>query len=210
MTLCLAALTLGLAAQEKTADEWKNEGNEAVRNKQHQQALECYQKAITMWGDSVDIPTVFNAGICAFNLKQFDVAQKYFTQSKTANYKVEECAYRIAMILNKQKKDEEYHAALEEGYATYKNGKFAAMFKKDLAKWYRTLALADYNAGAEITKKCATVKDAKQMDKLKAEAKEKYEAAMPNIDKALEINPDDANSKQVKEGLEKQLAALQQ
>ena len=61
----LVALTFSAMAQDKSADEYKNEGNEFVRNKRFQQALESYQQALKLWGDSVDQQTVFNAGICA-------------------------------------------------------------------------------------------------------------------------------------------------
>ncbi len=52
------ALPLAMAAQDKSADDFKNEGNEFVRTKDFKSALASYEQAITLWGDSVDAATV--------------------------------------------------------------------------------------------------------------------------------------------------------
>lgn len=203
----LVALTFSAMAQDKSADEYKNEGNEFVRNKRFQQALESYQQALKLWGDSVDQQTVFNAGICAEKTKDLDLAISYFTQCKEAGFKEPDAAYRIALLLKKQKKTDEYKTAVEAGYETYKNGKTGNLFKKELAKIYRDEAMGIFNEGADVTKQMQSASGAK-LDELKAQAKAKFREAMTAIDKSLDINPDDANAKTVKQNIEKQLAAF--
>lgn len=43
---------------------------------------------------------------------------------------------------------------------------------------------------------------------MKADAKAKFSEAKPIIEQALEINPDDANAKAIKDGIDKQIATL--
>ena len=42
------ALTLGANAQEKTANQYENEGNSFVQEKKFQQALESYEQAYAL------------------------------------------------------------------------------------------------------------------------------------------------------------------
>ena len=45
------ALPFVMAAQEKSADDFKNEGNEFVRAKNYKSALASYEQEISLWGD---------------------------------------------------------------------------------------------------------------------------------------------------------------
>ncbi len=202
----LAAATFA-TAQDKSADEYKNEGNEFVRNKQFAEALDAYKQAITLWGDSVDAATVYNAGMCAQRTKDLDLAYTYYAKAQELGYKEADAAYRQATILKAQKKEDEYVKALESGYEKFKNGKTGSLFKKDYAKHFRDQAFKLYNEGADVTKAMQTAA-ADKLDELKANAKAKFSEAKPLVEKALEINPDDANAKAIKEGIDKQLAAL--
>ncbi len=208
LVMVMLATAVFASAQEKSADEYKNEGNAFVRSKDFASALASYKQALTLWGDSVDEATVFNAGMCAQKTKEYDQAYAYYAQSEQLGYKAAEAAYRMTQILKVQKKTDEYEAAIKAGYEKYPNGKTGSFFKKDYAKVIRDKAFKLYNEGAEITKAMQTAK-ADKVDDLKAEAKAKFEAALPIVDESLTINPDDANAKQIKDGIEKQIAALQ-
>ncbi len=207
LVVALMAAATALSAQDKSADEYKNEGNEFVRNKQFADALASYKQAITLWGDSVDAATVYNAGMCAQRTKELDEAYAFYAKAQTLGYKEADAAYRMASILKAQKKDDEYAKAIEEGFGKYKNGKTGNAFKKDYAKLFRDQAFGLYNEGAEITKAMQTA-GADKMDKLKADARAKFSEAKPIIEKSLEINPDDANAKAIKDSIEKQLESL--
>lgn len=204
--LMLASATFAFA-QDKSADEFKNEGNDFVRNKNFAEALASYKQAITLWGDSVDAATVYNAGMCAQKVKSLDEAYAFYAQAQKLGYKEAEAAYRMTTILKAQNKEAEYEQALQQGYEKYKNGKTGNNFKKDYAKLFRDKAFKLYNEGAEITKAMQTA-PANKIDNLKTEAKGKFSDAKPIIEQALAINPDDANAKTIKESIEKSLATL--
>ncbi len=195
------------SAQDKSADDFKNEGNDFVREKNFAAAFASYEQALKLWGDSVDAPTAFNAALCAQKTKNFDAAMTYYAKSEELGYKDAESAYRITQILKAQNKSEEYEAALKAGYEKYPNGKTGSLFKKDYAKLFRDKAYKIYNEGVDITKTMQTAK-ADKVDELKADAKAKFSEAKPIIEQALEINPDDANAKAIKEGIDKQIATL--
>ena len=54
---------------EKTAAEWKKEGNQAFKNSNHHKAIDCYTQAIKL--DPKDHSFYSNRAICLFNLGKF-------------------------------------------------------------------------------------------------------------------------------------------
>ena len=219
--LMAAFMPFAAMAQEKTADEFKNEGNEFVRNKNYKAALASFEQAIELWGDSVDQATVYNAADCARRTKQFDTAIKYYQKSVELNYKADFSTYYIADILGDQGKDEEmeavlvdgfvfrvtqaiFPAVLVDGFAKYKIGKAAGVIKKSLAGYYVKKGAAIYNEGNNILGTSATAKP-EEYASITAKAKEKFTEAKPWIEKALEVDATNANALKVMEGLNEQL-----
>lgn len=202
--LMAAFMPFAAMAQEKTADEFKNEGNEFVRNKNYKAALASFEQAIELWGDSVDQATVYNAADCARRTKQFDTAIKYYQKSVELNYKADFSTYYIADILGDQGKDEEMEAVLVDGFAKYKTGKAAGVIKKSLARYYVKKGAAIYNEGNNILGTSATAKP-EEYASITAKAKEKFTEAKPWIEKALEVDATNANAQKVMEGLNEQL-----
>ncbi len=202
--LMAAFMPFAAMAQEKTADEFKNEGNEFVRNKNYKAALASFEQAIELWGDSVDQATVYNAADCARRTKQFDTAIKYYQKSVELNYKADFSTYYIADILGDQGKDEEMEAVLVDGFAKYKIGKAAGVIKKSLAGYYVKKGAAIYNEGNNILGTSATAKP-EEYASITAKAKEKFTEAKPWIEKALEVDATNANALKVMEGLNEQL-----
>ena len=204
--ISMLVMAMGVFAQDKSADEFKNEGNEFVRNKQYQQALESYKQAISLWGEDADAATLFNAAQCAQKTKESELAMDLYTQAREKGYKPAEATYAIAQLYKAQNNEEKYFETLETGYKTYTEGKAANLFKKDLGKYYRDKGLALYNEGAGILKSAQTA-SADKYDEIKANAKEKFAAAKPLVEKALEINPGDQNAKVMMQKIETNLAA---
>ncbi len=208
----IAALALSLCANaqdQKTANQYENEGNEFVQAKKFQQALESYEQAYAIKGDSLNPKTIFNAGLCAQKTKNLDKAITYFAKTETLGYKPDESAYRIAQSLRAQSKTDEYVSQLQTSLEKYTSGKFNTLMKKDLAKYYRDQSLSLFNEGADVTKKfAANASNESKLNELKEEAKAKFNEALPLAEKALEINPDDMGAKQIKEGIAKQLESL--
>ena len=126
------ALPFMVMAQEKSADDFKNEGNEFVRTKDYKSALASYEQAITLWGDSVDAATVYAAADCARRVKSNDTAIKYYQKSEALEYKGDFCAFYIADIMKDQNKESEMEAVLIAGIEKYGDGKPVQLMKKSL------------------------------------------------------------------------------
>lgn len=207
--LAALALSLGAYAQDKTANQWENEGNEFVQNKQFQQALDAYEQAYAIKGDSLSPKTIFNAGLCAQKCQALDKAVTYFSKAESLDYKPGEAAFQIVKTLDKQGKTDEYVQKLTESAEKYPNGKAGTLLKKELAKYYRSQSLKLFNEGADITKQfAANVSNESKLAELKEQAKAKFNEALPLAEKALEINPEDKGAAQIKDGIAKQIANL--
>lgn len=202
--LLLAMPMVGFAQDEKTADDYKNEGNEYLRNKNNQDALTSYQKAIELWGDSLDKATVYNAATCAKAIQDYETSLTYYNKSIELGYKADYSLYYIAEIYGKQGKTEERIAKLEEGYELYKEGKVASFIQKGLSKEYVNKANTYYKEGNTILQEAQTAKPEQYAD-IEARAKVKFQESEVWVEKALEVNPTDTNATNMKAALAKVL-----
>ncbi|TAJ11348.1 tetratricopeptide repeat protein [Marinilabiliaceae bacterium JC017] len=184
-------------AQDKTAAELKNEGNEALRSKNYKQALTLYEQAIDVWaeGEEMDAAMIYNTANCARKLKNFDKALKYYTQSKELNYKSDISTYYIAYSLKNQDKEEEMEKVLMKGLEEFPTSKYIKHMKKMLVTYYLKLGSEPYNAAGQILGTAATA-DPSQYDAITAKANAKFEEAKPFFAKALEVDPTNENAKQ--------------
>ncbi|MFW5890202.1 MAG: tetratricopeptide repeat protein, partial [Marinilabiliaceae bacterium] len=108
ISFVLFAFATGIVAQDKTAAEYKNEGNDALRNKDYATALENYEKAIENWEDGEpEDAMVYNAATCARRTEEFDKAIKYYEMAKDRGFRDDIATYYIAYSLGKQGKAEE-------------------------------------------------------------------------------------------------------
>lgn len=202
--LLLAMPMVGFAQDEKTADDYKNEGNEYLRNKNNQDALASYQKAIELWGDSLDKATVYNAATCAKAIQDYETSLTYYNKSIELGYKADYSLYYIAEIYGKQGKTEERISKLEEGYELYKEGKVASFIQKGLSKEYVNKANTYYKEGNTILQEAQTAKPEQYAD-IEARAKVKFQESEVWVEKALEVNPTDTNATNMKAALAKVL-----
>lgn len=202
--LLLAMPMVGFAQDEKTADDYKNEGNEYLRNKNNQDALTSYQKAIELWGDSLDKATIYNAATCAKAIQDYETSLTYYNKSIELGYKADYSLYYIAEIYGKQGKTEERIAKLEEGYELYKEGKVASFIQKGLSKEYVNKANTYYKEGNTILQEAQTAKPEQYAD-IEARAKVKFQESEVWVEKALEVNPTDTNATNMKAALAKVL-----
>jgi len=201
-----------LSAQESVT--LKNAGNEALKVKDYAKALENYEKAIVVWGtDSLDYAMIYNTAFCAFQVKDYDKAVKYFDQSIAGNYKADDALFNKGLVYKIQNKDEEYIKLLNEGIVKYPE---YTKFKAELAKTFLIEGNNHYNSGATILKGAVEKVNAKKFKDTndpayKAEiekAKIEFSAAIPPLNKALELNPADAKAKAIKAACEKQVKSL--
>jgi tetratricopeptide (TPR) repeat protein len=130
-------MSLGAIAQEESAGELKNQGNEALRAKNYKGALESFEKAIAAWGEEeMDAAMVYNAATSARKIKNYEKAQKYYGESKNLGYKADASTYYIASSLKSMGKNEEMEKVLLAGIEEYGTSKYVAHMKKMLAGYY--------------------------------------------------------------------------
>lgn len=194
----------GFAQEAVDAVKLKNDGNDALRGKDYKKALGFYEKAIANWGDQeADNAMIYNAGYCAYKIKDYKKAVEYFGKSIDNNYKVSTAILYKANSLRLSGDAAGFEETLEKGIAANPNN---AKMKDMLATHYLKEGNAIYKKGAKILQKAAAdvtagkykTTDA-QYKQATADAKVEFKKALPYIEKALKIAPDDAQAKQLKE-----------
>ncbi|MCE1199082.1 MAG: tetratricopeptide repeat protein [Marinilabiliales bacterium] len=210
--LAFSLLVGSLFAQENI--KLQNAGNDAMKAKDYAKAIENYEKAAAAWGDAAkDFGMYYNMAFCAFQLKDLDKALKYFDMCAANNFKPEDALFNELIIYKIQKNTDSYQKVLADGIAKFPE---SAKFKGEIARNSFSEAIAHFNAGNGILKAAVDKVNAKKFKDANdpgykaeiAKAKKEFSAAIPALDKALELNPADDKAKQVKEACEKQIKAL--
>ena len=185
----------------------KDNAKAAIDNAEYENAVELYKKAIADFPEDASIAEqagvrFYNAGITSYKDEDFLVAAKCFTIAETEfNYEKAE-KYRSASLKkvaegmladgkesvadvdvcdeNKQLLTESLSKAyFDEGYALYKDG-----------------AAAIQKAGEEVNNGNMTTLDDAYKNAV-ADGKKKFEQAIPLLKKALALDPENANAKNV-------------
>jgi len=206
VSFVLFAFAAGLAAQDKTAADYKNEGNDALRNKDYATALELYEKAIENWeeGEPEDA-MVYNAATCARRIENFDKAIKYYNMAKDRGFRDDIATYYIAYLMGKQGKAEEMEEFLKGAVEEYQNSKYIGHMKKLLVNYYLKKASDPYNEASQILASAQNA-DPSQYDEITANANEEFRKAQKWFEKALEIDPDNEDAKSSLKEIEERLA----
>jgi tetratricopeptide (TPR) repeat protein len=166
--------------------------------KDYKNAVASYEAAIAATdGDTKAL--VYNAAIAAYKAKDYDKAIAWFTQSVESGYKGATAQYYKAAILKKQKKNDEYKAALEEGVEKFPGD---AKMSKALAKIYVGEGNTLYKKGAAILSaanekvNAGTLKtdDAAYTAEVN-KAKVEFKAAIAILEKAQALDSSNANAK---------------
>lgn len=195
VSFVLFAFAAGLSAQDKTAAEYKNEGNDALRNKDYASALELYEKAIENWeeGEPEDA-MIYNAATCARRTDNFDKAIKYYSMAKDRGFRDDIATYYIAYSLNKQGKGEKMENFLQKAVKEYQNSKYVGHMKKLLVNYYLKKGAEPYNEASQILASAQNA-DPSQYDQITANANEKFRKAKEWFEKALEVDPENSKAK---------------
>jgi tetratricopeptide (TPR) repeat protein len=208
--LCMGFGTL--IAQESV--KLQNAGNDALKAKDYAKALENYEKAIAVWGTQPqDFGMIYNSAFCAFQTKDYPKAIKYFDQSIAGNYKPEDALFNKAVVYKIQKNNEEYQKVISEGMTKYPEN---AKFKGEVARNYLFDGVNHYNGGNALLKGAIEKVTAKKFKDAKdplykaeiEKAKKEFNDAIFSLGKAIELNPADEKSIQLKASCEKQLKSL--
>ncbi|WP_082304970.1 tetratricopeptide repeat protein [Persicobacter sp. CCB-QB2] len=185
----VCAMAMAFTANAQDFAELKNEGNKAMAAKDYTTALDNYKKAIEVMPEEVDATVYFNAGYSCYKNKQYAEAVPFFDQAIENNYKACNSWDLKVASLKKAKKNEEMFAACEKGLESCPKSKTMT----------KTLSSKYYKEGAAIVKKANTM----QADPAKIEqAKEEAKKAVPLLEKALEIDPNNSNAKQLMASVE--------
>lgn len=202
-TLSLVLLmSLGAIAQEESAAELKNQGNEALRSKNYKGALELFEKAIAAWGEEeMDAAMVYNTATSARKIKNYDKAQKYYAESKKLNYKADVSTYYIASSLKSMGKNEEMEKVLLAGIDEFGTSKYVGHMKKMLAGYYVKESNSRYVKGQEILN-TRVDGNRDQWDSIKAKAKVILDEATGFAKKALEYDATNKNAQAILTGIE--------
>ncbi|MCG8578494.1 MAG: tetratricopeptide repeat protein [Bacteroidales bacterium] len=202
-TLSLVLLmSLGAMAQEESAAELKNQGNEALRAKNYKGALELFEKAIAAWGEEeMDAAMVYNTATSARKIKNYEKAQKYYNESKNLGYKADVSTYYVASSLKSMGKNEEMEKVLLAGIEEYGTSKYVKHMKKMLAGYYVKESNKLYQKGQE-TLNTRGEGNRDQWDSIKAKAKTILDEAGALSKKAMEYDPTNKNAQAILTGIE--------
>ena len=203
-------IVVGFAQDEKSAIDFKNEGNDALRAKDYAGALKLYETALSKWGDEPkDTAMVYNMAVCAYQSKDFTKAIKLLDETIAMDYKKETAFLYKINTYRLTKNDEEYEKTLEVALA---NSPDDDKIKGMLANVYLKEANVFYTAGATILKDAAAdvaaakYKTTDDQYKVATEkAKDEFKKALPLVEKALAIDPENATGKQLKAACEQNI-----
>lgn len=209
LTMCLG-IVVGFAQDEKSAVDLKNEGNDALRDKNYPTALSLYEQALSKWGEEPkDTAMVYNMAVCAYQAKDFDKAVKYLDESIALDYKADNAYLYKLNVYKAQKNDELYEKTLEEALADSPGdeklkGLLANVYLKEANVFYTAGAKILQSAAADVT--AAKYKTTDEPYKAAVEkSKDEFKKALPLIDKALVVDPENETGKQLKAAVEENL-----
>ncbi len=207
--LCFG-IVVGFAQNEKSAIDYKNDGNDALRAKNYPSALKLYEQALSKWGDAPeDTALVYNMAVCAYKAKSFDKAIKYFDESIKMEYKIETSMLYKAYAYKSMKKDDEYLKTLEEALVVSPNddkikGMLAIVYMKDANVFYTIGAKILQEAAADVA--AAKYKTTDEPYKAAVgKANDEFKKALPLLEKALSYDPANPTAKQLKDACEQNI-----
>jgi tetratricopeptide (TPR) repeat protein len=195
VSFVLFALIGGVFAQEKSAADYKNEGNEVLRNKDYQKALELYEESVANWEESepLEEAMIYNMATCARRIENYDKAIEYYQMAKDKGYRGDISAYYIAFSLNKQDKGEEMESFLVDAIEQYKSSKYVGHMKKLLVTYYLRRGSEPFNEASQILASAQNA-DPSQYEEINANANQAFSKGKPWFEKVLEYDPENASA----------------
>ncbi len=193
----LIGFSVSLKAQDKDANTFKNEGNEAFKNKDYKEAFNAWSAAIKLLDaeGTVDDALIYNTGYAAFKADKYDEAIPYFNRSIELNYKDSKPYAFLAQVHMKMDDLDAMEKTLLDGLAKYSSDK---TLKKLAGHCYLRKGLEFYNAGNDI-KSAANNSGLNESDPeaFKAEyarADEEFKKALPFMEKSYDYDKTNKNA----------------
>ena len=165
--------------------------------KDYKNALASFEQAIAT-SDEDTKSLVYNAAIAAYRGKAYDKAVEFFTQSVENGYKGETAQYYKAVVYSKQKNDEAYKTALEEGVAKFPGDKkmapaLANVYVGEGNELYKNGAAILSGANEKVNAGTLKTDDAAYTAEFE-KAKKEFAAAIVVLEKAKALDPSNANA----------------
>jgi tetratricopeptide (TPR) repeat protein len=174
-------------------------------NEDYEKAVASYEQAIATADDGAEA-LVYNAAIAAYRGELLDKAVELFSKSVENDFRGETALFYKAVTLRKQNKNDEYKATLEEGVQKFPNDD---RISSALANVYVSEGNELYKKGVAILTAAnqrvssgaiSTADDAYTAEVEKA--KKEFRDAVNILDRALTLDPGNANAKKLKDASE--------
>ncbi len=170
-------------------------------SKEYDKAVENFEKAVETSEDGDTDALVYNAAIAAYRGNLLDKAVELFGKSVENDYKPETALYYKAVVLNKQNKDEEYKATLEEGAKKFPDDE---KITSSLANIYVSEANELYKKGAAIITEAnqkisdGSLKTTDEAYTAEVEkAKKEFSQAVDILEKAQQLDASNQNAQKL-------------
>ncbi|WP_010662805.1 tetratricopeptide repeat protein [Marinilabilia salmonicolor] len=196
VSFVLFALAGSVFAQDKTAADYKNEGNDALRNKDYQKALELYEQSVANWeeGEPLEDAMLYNMATSARRIENYEKAIKYYEMTKEQGFRPDISAYYIAFSYNKLDQEKEMESFLVDAVEEFSTSKYVGHMKKMLVTYYLKKGSEPYNEASQILASAQNA-DPSQYDEINARANEAFSNAKPWFEKVLKYDADNASAK---------------
>lgn len=196
--LLFTVLGASYSQEEKSAAEFKNEGNAALKAKDYKTALASFESALKVWDEAeeMDAAMVYNTATCARKLKEDEKSLKYYAQAKELGYKGDVSTYYIAKGYKSMGNTAEMEKVLLAGVEEFPSSKYVVHMKKELATFYVKEGNEFFTKGISILN-TRTDANRDQWDAIKENAKVEFDKASALASKALEYDPTKASAKTI-------------
>jgi tetratricopeptide (TPR) repeat protein len=192
--ILLASTNILFAQDEKTASDYKTEGQEAYKAKKYAEAHAAFNSAIELnkKSNTPDTTLFYNAGYCAYKSKSYDAATSLFNTSIELNYKTEKAYAFLIDCYKRSKNDAEYLATLNKAYELFPSSRKIMKFK---AAYNYKEGLKSYNQASTLIQEAAAMveSDPAKFKAKKADAEAEYRKALPLLESAYSLNPKTRN-----------------
>ncbi|WP_026475637.1 tetratricopeptide repeat protein [Alkaliflexus imshenetskii] len=194
----LLFLSLGLFAQEETSFiELKNQGNDALRSNNFDQALKLYEQALAIWPEDEDMDAmmVFNMATCARRAEapNHEKALEYYQKSVDLGYRADFSTFYVAQALNSLGREAEMEEVLLKALEDFKSSSVVGHMRRMLTTYYMRQGAEPYNRASQILASAQNA-DPSQYDEIIGRANVAFAEAKPWFEKVLAVDPNNENA----------------
>ncbi len=183
-----AGLSISAMAQE-TAKDYKRAAQDAFKAQDFKTALVNYEKAIDLQeaDNIVDTALYFNTAVSALKSENFESGAKYFKKCTELQYKALTCYKQLGKCQQQIGDYDNMKTDMEKAVALFPDD---ATCKQFLASAYLFNARKKCDEGSIIIKAAEPLKsDVEKYNAEIAKAKESFKEALPDAEKAFQLNP---------------------